>query len=262
MSRDADQPPAGEPPPGTALKGRANGRGKVFQAAGNLYIFENRVASLTIAALAAAVIAAAVVVPSLLTGSPGTPVRATSPPPAGAATRPPAVPADKGLLDSSGLGGIGPSFMQTNLKLPLSSGGGLVVCGKEGTCPTSAPARAFSSGDHSLFLTEVIEDFPSLGAAENGYQAASGALAHWLSKSTDISSEVAGLGAKEQATDGYYSSAGQTEPAYVEAILSGRYVLILAEQTPLDRTFDRISEFDLYANAAVSKMQESLPGAA
>ncbi|MBO0820155.1 MAG: hypothetical protein J2P26_04825 [Nocardiopsaceae bacterium] len=193
------------------------------------------------------VIVAAIAVPAwLFAGSPDAPARAAKPPPS--------VSVDRGLLDSSDLVGLNLRLKQTELQLPPSAVLGPTTCDGEKAYPTSSLARQFSQG-LDLALTEIIEEFPSRNAAKNAYGIDSRNLACGIPPSNNISSVVTGLGAGGYAAEVSYSSAGHTEAAYLGVILSGRYVLVLAVQTPLDRSFDRVSTFQLYTYAATRKVR-------
>lgn len=265
MNHEADESPAGKPPSDISQEGRA-GR-DVYQAARDQYIYNSprpggfpktrkrksggRHPAATAVLAAAAVATGVIVLAWQLTGSPGAPVRATG--------SPPSVPVGRGLLDSSELSGLDLTLKQTDLQLPAIWGA--AACGKGKVHPLSTATREFSESPR-LFLTEMIEEFPSRDAAKNAYRSDSGALACGFSTpKNNITGEVSGLGDAGYAEEVHYSSGGLTESAYVGAMLFGRYVLILAMQTPLDNSFDQVSAFTLYSYAAAHKIQ-ALPGAA
>ena len=213
-----------------------------------------------LSALITAVVTATVA--TLLTNSTQRVVSSPTPQQAGQTSgKPSSVPVEEGLLDSSDLGGLNLDLKQTDLQIPVLSAQESAACGKGKLNPISAPAREFSESPN-WFLTEVIEAFPSQGAAKQAYGINSSRIKCGYSPSTNISSQVSGLGDDEYAAEAHYSSksAGLTEAAYIGVILSGRYVLILAVQTPRDNSFDHVSAFSLYVNAAVHKASK-LPGA-
>lgn len=241
---------------GITVRVRAAGKSRVNvnHADGNQYIIEHHVAAVaTIAVIAAAAIIVPVVWP---TGSPGTHAPKPTPTPKPA----PNVTTEKGLLESSDLGGLDRTLKQTDIQLRSPAEEGSAACGKGKVHPTSDLARIFSDSQN-LSLTEVIEAFPSQVAAKDTYKIQSSALSCRYSASTNISGVVSGLGAADYAIATHYSSAELTESAYVGTILFGRYLLILAMQTPLDHSFDQVSTFQLYAYAAAHKVR-TLPGTA
>lgn len=232
----------------------AEGKSRIYQAARDQYIIEGgpprprprRVAVLT----AVTVITAVAVLVPWLTESPGTHARTALPPLK--------VPVENGLLTSADLAGLDLKLSQTDLQ-PHAPG--TTACGKGAVHPTDDLARQFSDSPN-IFLTEIIEAFRSPGMARKAYDINSSALACGYSRSTNISGEVSGLGEAGYAAELRYSSPPLkiSETAYVGAILSGRYVLVLAVQTPLDNSFDQVAAFTLYADAAVHKVH-ALPGA-
>lgn len=165
------------------------------------------------------------------------------------------------LLNSSDLGVLNLKPKEANLKIPVSSIEGSSPCIKGDIKSISAPLRVFSEIPKWVSI-EAIEEFQSQGAARQAYEVNSSRMKCGYSPSTNISDEVSGLGEDRYAAETHYSpkSARLTEAAYVGVVRIGRYVLILAVQTPLDNSFDQVSAFSLYANAAVYKAGK-LPGA-
>lgn len=270
-------PPAGEPSSDIRQDVHVKGNARVYQTTGPQYHFEVHPGGSSpdddkghlgkkpgkphriIAAFVAAVIVLIVIVLIVrFAGSNDNPAHAatsaTKPP---STTKPPSsVSTEKGLLNASDLGGLYFNLQQSTFTLPASSLWNSSTCGRGNAHPTSAHAREFREGTH-LFLVEIIEAFPSRDAARQAYETVSSAMACKYSPLKNISSTVSGLGDDGYALATHFSSksAGLTEAACVGTVLFGRYVLILAAETPLDNSLDQASTtFSQYSYVAAHKI--------